>query len=281
MCSFQEINELTQNQATTFEFSSEDAQRILVPNIGMDFSLSSDDLKHKLEKLHLNVTRLQMHGATLSEYWRNKRIPQGLRLQKAPTLGKSNEAFVQRWSEILNKCSFDLMLLIIDHVSTESSEIEKEIQIQESILKEKFDADFAPIEQSIKETVRHYKEKLHATKLRKYKRDIDDYIRKEVYIWDKTEEDASQATAAVSQQPPASRTNQRNPRHSKSTTSHNWREAAQSDSDDFTLDSDSSQYSREQPFLGQRKKNKGRKRNAGGGRGHAGHLPVTRSQKKR
>ena len=282
MSSFQEINGLTHNQATTFEFSNDDAQRILMPNIGMDICMSSDHLKKNLEKLHLKMTRQQMHGSTLSEYWKNKRIPQGLRLQKAPTIGKNNPAFVQKWSEILNKCSLDLMLLIIDHVKADCSEIEKEIKTQELTLKEQFDADFAPIEQSIKETVRHLKEKLLATKLRKYKRDTEDYIRKQVYIWDKAEDDASQGNSAGSQQPPpAPRTNQRGPQQPNSATYYR-REAMQSDSD-FTLDSDSSQHSREQPFLGQRRRYNGRKRNAGGGRDHTqtGQRPLTRSQKTR
>ncbi len=131
MSSFQEINGLTQNQANSFKFTNEDAQRILFSNSCMDIGVSSNHLKVKLERLHLKETHLQMHGTTLSEYWRNKRIPRGQRIQKAPTMRKSNEDFVKRWGEILNKCSFDLMLLIIEHVSTEASELQKEILSQE------------------------------------------------------------------------------------------------------------------------------------------------------
>lgn len=98
-----------------------------------------------------------MHGSTLSEYWRNKKIPRGLRIQKAPTLGKSDENFVKRWGEILNKCSLDLMLLIIDQVSTEAGMVKTEIKKLEDDLKKNRGPSFPSIESSIKETVGNYK----------------------------------------------------------------------------------------------------------------------------
>ncbi len=87
MSSFQDINALTHNCAATFEFSREDAQRILFYLFRMEGMESSNDLKLRLERLYLKEARLVMHGSTLSEYWRNKNIPRGLRIQKAPTIG--------------------------------------------------------------------------------------------------------------------------------------------------------------------------------------------------
>lgn len=108
-----------------------------------------------------------MHGSTLSEYWRNKKIPRGLRIQKAPAIGKHDENFVKRWGEILNKCSLDLMLLIINQVSTEASTVKAEIEKKKVDLREKFGANFASIESSIKTTVHQYKDKLLNIKLKK------------------------------------------------------------------------------------------------------------------
>lgn len=45
-----------------------------------------------------------------------KRIPRGLRTNKGPFLGREDEAFCTRWTEILNlllKCSFDLIAVTI------------------------------------------------------------------------------------------------------------------------------------------------------------------------
>lgn len=43
-----------------------------------------------------------------------------VRIQKAPTIGKLDEAFIAKWGEILSKCSLDLMLLIIGQGTTEA-----------------------------------------------------------------------------------------------------------------------------------------------------------------
>lgn len=43
-----------------------------------------------------------LHSSTLSQYWRNKRIPKGLRINKA--LSSNNPAFCKKWCEVLNMC---------------------------------------------------------------------------------------------------------------------------------------------------------------------------------
>ncbi len=179
-----------------------------------------------------------MHGSTLSEYWRNKKIPGGLRIQKAPTIGKSNIDFAKRWGEILNKCSLDLMLLIIEQVTTEAEELKSQIHAHEETMKQKFGDTFKEIEKSMKNIVVKYKEKLQATKIKKYRRDSEDYQKNEVYSWETTKQQLpkpaaraqlcthTSTSAAVSQK-----------------TSNNWRQRARGDSSrdsDFTLDSDSS-----------------------------------------
>lgn len=199
MNTFQELNALTSNCASTFEFSNEDAERILIPCETLGINMSSEEGKLRLERLYQKETRLLMHGSTLSEYWRNKRIPRGLRIQKAPTIGKSNEDFTKRWGEILNKCSLDLMLLIIDHVSTDAQQVKTEIEILQEELQNKLGHEFSSMESSIKDSLHKYKEKLHATKLKKYKRDTDDYLRKEVYEWEIKPSPPLPATAQQSQ----------------------------------------------------------------------------------
>ena len=83
MSSFQEINTLT-----TFEFCSEDAQRILLPAVLMEGAEPAKDLKVKLGRLYMKEAHLTMHGSTLGEYWRNKKIPKRLHIQKTLTIGK-------------------------------------------------------------------------------------------------------------------------------------------------------------------------------------------------
>lgn len=273
MSSFQEINTLTQNCAATFEFSSEDAQRILFPTVQLEGVESSEDLKIRLERLYLKEARLTMHGSTLSEYWRNKKIPRGLRIQKAPTIGKHDENFIKRLGEILNKCSLDLMLLIINQVSTEASTVKAEIEKKEEDLREKVGTNFSSIESSIKTTVCQYKEKLLSIKLKKYKRDTEDYQRNEIYNWEFKE--ASPQPPTSSQGPtavPRARTGPTTRSAHQKTPSHRRDQAGHHDSSlesDFTLDSDSGIPPSNPPFLYNRKKMDRRaQRNAGGASAH-------------
>lgn len=175
---------MTNNRAATFEFTPEDVEKILFPATTTAASvLLTDDYAIKLERLQQKDTRLMLHGTMLSEYFRNKRIPRGLRIQKAPTLGTQDELFMTRWTEILNKCSLDLMLLIIEQVKKESEKMQSEIKQIEEALKTKCGPDFTRIDESLKRNVQEYREKLQQLKLSKYKRDTMDYQQNKVYRW--------------------------------------------------------------------------------------------------
>lgn len=76
---------------------------------------SADNLSCKLKSLYLKETRPQLHGMTLSEYVRSKRIPRGFRIQKVATLGRKDEDLCIKWWEVLNKASLDLKVLILEH----------------------------------------------------------------------------------------------------------------------------------------------------------------------
>lgn len=66
-----------------------------------------------------------MHGSTLSECWRNKKI------QKAPATSKADRNFVKRWGKFSNPCSPDLMLLIMEQVFNKAQQLQTEIKTQE------------------------------------------------------------------------------------------------------------------------------------------------------
>lgn len=111
-----------------------------------------------------------LHGTTLSEYWRNKCIPRGLRIQKEPTIGKNDKTFVHQWGDIL-KCSLDLMLLIVEHVSKEAKEVEVKISEHEVVMKEILGLNFTAIDDAINQFIGKYRDSLQATKIKKYQRD--------------------------------------------------------------------------------------------------------------
>lgn len=183
MMSFQEINALTSERAEMFAFSQADADRILFPSTNSleNHPLAAEEMKNKLTRLKMKETRLHLHGYTLSEYWRNKRIPQGLRIQKAPTIGRESKDFVKKWCEILNKCSMDLMLLIIEETTNQKEIILKDIKNHETVMQQKLGENFSQIHDSIKQTLKNFEDGLMTTKIRKYKRDSTDYQLGKVY----------------------------------------------------------------------------------------------------
>lgn len=125
--SYTDIDKLTEARASTLFFSDADSERILFPPNQSLFTDAFGSLFQRLEKAKKTEVRNELHGSTLSHYFRNKRIPRGLRIDKEPTIGREDEAFCKKWCEITNKCSLDLMLLVIEHTNAEISKARAEI----------------------------------------------------------------------------------------------------------------------------------------------------------
>lgn len=171
------------NGAETFAFSQEDAEPILFQSTNSleNHPLAVEEIKSKLIHLKKKEICLQLHGNTLSEYWCNKRIPQGLRIQKAPTIGKKSKDFVKKWCEILNKCSMDLKLLITEEVTNQKGDALSDIENHEALMRDKLGDNFTQIHDSIKQTLKTFEEGLMTTKIWKYKKNSTDYQQDRVY----------------------------------------------------------------------------------------------------
>lgn len=55
-------------------------------------------------------------------------IPKGLRLNKFLSFGYDNLEFKDKWEAILNKCSLDLILLLIEEVRKQKSVLQSQIE---------------------------------------------------------------------------------------------------------------------------------------------------------
>uniref|UniRef100_A0A8C5LW19 Cathepsin O n=1 Tax=Leptobrachium leishanense TaxID=445787 RepID=A0A8C5LW19_9ANUR len=58
-------------------------------------------------------------GNNVCDYYRMKKIPRGFRIRNTPTIGRNNPEMCRKWIAILNKCSLDLILLVIDEVGSD------------------------------------------------------------------------------------------------------------------------------------------------------------------
>lgn len=188
MSEYADISKLTENFAQMRTYSDADIESILFPrtalNEGLLATTTMSDIQRKLNQASFKRSRYILHGTTLSEYVRAKRIPRGLRIQKPPTLGRQDPEFCQQWCQILNKASLDLTVLIIQHTQKQLASIDTEInahtaQLQSMMTPE----DLTKLKEEIKVSTDKYEQELNKTKLAKFRRDTLDYKNDNVYPW--------------------------------------------------------------------------------------------------
>lgn len=97
-----------------YAFSDADRDRILegAPSL-MNIQNENNDKWMELSFLHKKKVRFSLHVASLTDYCKADFIPCGLRVQKGPAMFRNDEQFCSKWMAILNKCAYDLMLLVI------------------------------------------------------------------------------------------------------------------------------------------------------------------------
>lgn len=183
--SFEELERLTNVRANTFAYTEQDSEQILFPPIAMgsptDTWEAQCEVMHDLQK---KETRAFLHGSTLSQYWRNKRIPRGLRIKKIPTLGREDPDFCVKWCDILNRCSLDLMLLVIENQNKRMTSIKQEIAELDTQLKKDFSAEqYKELVEKCDAQLEIYKTEMQRYKMDKYRRDTMDYRNNAVYSW--------------------------------------------------------------------------------------------------
>lgn len=114
-----------------YTYSDAERDKILGSALTL-FRSTFDDINDEwstLAQMRKKKLRFSLHATSLTDYWKNDIIPRGLRVQKGLAMFKSDQSFITRWTAILNKCSYDLMLVLIEHfmyvVSATDNEIEK------------------------------------------------------------------------------------------------------------------------------------------------------------
>ncbi|KAL7388934.1 hypothetical protein ABVT39_016775 [Epinephelus coioides] len=191
--SFEELNQLTDARSETFFYTEEDVESILLPHTAFENLVQAEDhgtdakcLFSELEDLRKQETRLLWHAVTLSEYRRQQRIPRGLRINKAPAFGTDDPAFMKRWEQILNKCSLDLEVLLIEKSKAERSKKLEAIKSLETKVNTLPRSDeVTQMEGKMMNSLDSFKIQLKQYKMRKYQRDVKDYKEGTVYQWQK------------------------------------------------------------------------------------------------
>ncbi|XP_077137110.1 uncharacterized protein LOC143795030 [Ranitomeya variabilis] len=172
---------------TTFSYNAEETSNILARS-----TFNSDFLKippreirgRDLERELRHFTNIELHCATLTEYLRAQRIPRGLRVPLRPTLFRDSSDYCTKYEQILNKCSFDIITLTIEHlqkaISTSSEAIKSiEAQLSSSGPPEELTA----LRDQISKSIEKHRRETEERKRIKFNRDTEDYERQQVYRW--------------------------------------------------------------------------------------------------
>lgn len=138
------------------------------------------------------ITRLELHAMMLGNYVKLERIPRGQRVQKAPAMFIEDVEFCEKWVSILNKCSSDLMLLLIEKSSETISTLKSNLDNSLSFLKDKFTVDkFVAKMKETEDLISVFAAKIKDFKLRKFDRDAKDYSSNKVHKFLKRNSDGS------------------------------------------------------------------------------------------
>lgn len=165
------------------------------PNPSLAFGEdTSDDLIRELKRLRKKKTDLELHGQTLSEYYRAGKIPRGFRIRNQPTIGRHKPEFCTKWCEVSNQNSFNYMILVIEEVKIQLCQLNRELASLEISIKDKevHTPGQPAILQAVETELQNYTDKLKKYKREKFKRVCLDYTEGKVYPWLTGQEDQIQ-----------------------------------------------------------------------------------------
>ncbi|CAJ0956848.1 unnamed protein product [Ranitomeya imitator] len=148
--------------------------------------LPSKDVKSRdWEKEKKKLIGYDLHCATLGEYHRQGKIPRGLRCNLRPTLFSDNEKYCTTFQKILNKCSFDIILLTIEYLQEAIKSTEEKIESIETQLTTTLSTtEFATLKSKVDSILTTHQRTLEERKRTKFQRDTEDYLTNNVYKWE-------------------------------------------------------------------------------------------------
>ncbi|CAJ0967333.1 unnamed protein product [Ranitomeya imitator] len=172
-----------------FQYTTEEEERVLGGIDGEAFFFktpSTLELKRKYESDVKRVVNLQLHMMTLGQYYKEGKIPRGLRSGIRPNLFQGNATYCARFVMISNKYAMDTILLNIDFLQTEIKKLQVNISESEGKIQALLTVDEWNVfkEKVDKESVK-LRNDLEEIKRRKWNRDLEDYEMGHVYTWQK------------------------------------------------------------------------------------------------
>ncbi|XP_069486193.1 myosin heavy chain, clone 203-like [Ambystoma mexicanum] len=143
-------------------------------------SNDADFLTQKKKKL----IRTKSHGQLMLAYLKAGTIPEGLQIGNIPRVLTNNSKFKCKFSEVSNKCSRDLLILIIDTAEEEADLQKIEIAVLEDKIKQdKTIKDINETLEKIDEEISKFKKLTLDKRIWKLKKDVEQYKEIKTYFY--------------------------------------------------------------------------------------------------
>ncbi|XP_044151138.1 uncharacterized protein LOC122939181 [Bufo gargarizans] len=166
-------------------YSSDQINHILSGDEGEGAFLNkptADSIKRRLVNERKQLINSELHLLTLREYYRVSRIPRGLRTHLRPILFPENQEFLNKFMEIANRFSMDIMLLNMEFLQKDTIKINTRVQEHEERLKLITSAqEYDKFLDQIKGDLYKYRLNIEETKRQKWSRDEEDYTKGNIY----------------------------------------------------------------------------------------------------
>ncbi|OCT65860.1 hypothetical protein XELAEV_18042110mg [Xenopus laevis] len=176
----------------TFAYTNEDVIRITGAVKGNSEFLSQSDIicdLKDLERLQRKKVAWDLHSMTLAEYVKVQRIPRGLRSHLRPTMFGGDEAFRTKWESILNKCSFDLMVALLEQIQKETPSVSALIVEKEQKMRNQYaERELSEGLTKLTDSIAAFRATLEIRKREKFRRDAEDYSAGTIYKWRNSQE---------------------------------------------------------------------------------------------
>ncbi|XP_044147091.1 uncharacterized protein LOC122935385 [Bufo gargarizans] len=173
--------------SNTFSYDNAIAEEIVSRvNASSNFlHVSHSELKSRdWERESKKLLSAELHCTTLAEYHKQKKIPRGLRVHLRPTLFPSNTEYCTKFESIINKCSFDIIVLSIEFLQQSIKESQEKLTSIETQLVSTISADeWSELKKKTDTILEEHRKFLENTKRNKFVRDSEDYHLKKIYRW--------------------------------------------------------------------------------------------------
>ncbi|XP_041437970.1 uncharacterized protein LOC121399975 [Xenopus laevis] len=210
------LQQTSQELPSTFTYSEVEANKIIQQNKGDNAFLQTAtdvSLLREFERERRRYIGLDLHATTLTEYYKVGRIPRGLRVNLRPTIFRDNKEFTQKYEMIINKCSFDIILLNIDFLHREIATSSMQMDNLNDKLKTYPSTEEYRIQlKSIEDNLIKHRHEIESRKRKKFQRDELDYNSGRIYNWQRS---GNERSGSITQPRSTRRRHQRETRNQR------------------------------------------------------------------